>query len=490
MPTFKQFLSGATTKTQPAKKGGSFKSFLASVEPEKKQITTDKAGRPIDITGHVFNPRNPEGQQNSENITKGTTTSVVGNLKKKGTYVQAAKQGGGLAKDFVVGTVKAPYEAVKNPSQDVKEYERITGISKLPGILRKPAQFINRLTLAPVENAAGYVGREILGERQLADKVIRGELPSDVLTTKKPDLQDVSDILEHSANTALTFYAGGKAKPKAAYIEKTPFVKSSVKPSAIETLSATAKNSLENRAVGVKPGALERAKTEIQVGVKPSVKVRTLEDGTKFIEDGRHHLEAAKQLGVKDYPIEDVTSKYSQKPAPTKTSKIAQSIETKAVERKLTQGFEGLAGYDPITIKDQAARASSLMTDVEKAGRVIRGEEALPEGLRGTALITAVEEHIAKTGDAKMAYELANSPLVSETSAAAQELRLAAERQPDSLTVKMQEIKKVREAAATRKFGDLKKARVKVTAEIINEVKKAAPKAKDWQSFLTEITCK
>lgn len=76
-------------------------------------------------------------------------------------------------------------------------------------------------------------------------------------------------------------------------------------------------------------------------------------------------------------------------------SKIGLSIERKAVETGISQKFEGVAGYDKITIKDQAQRATDLLTrDFEQARRIIRGEEDLPANLRGTALISAMEEHI------------------------------------------------------------------------------------------------
>jgi len=175
---------------------------------------------------------------------------------------------------------------------------------------------------------------------------------------------------------------------------------------------------------------------------------------------------------------------------PKTPSKIAKSIEQKAIEQKLTKGFEGLAGYDKITIKDQSQKASALMKDYEKASKVIRGIEPLPTGLRGTSLITAAEEYIKETGDAKLAYELANSPLVSETSAAAQELRLAAERQPDSLTLKLQELRKLREQAVQSKTGKKVNRAIQLEVEKIKtETKSKAPKKEDWSSFIKSIEC-
>lgn len=173
-----------------------------------------------------------------------------------------------------------------------------------------------------------------------------------------------------------------------------------------------------------------------------------------------------------------------------KPSKIGKSIETKAIEQGLTEGFEGTAGYDPITVKDQAKRASALMSDYDRALRVINGEEPLPDGLRGTALIIAVEDYIERNGDGRLAFALANSPLVSETSAAAQELRLAAERKPDSVASKLREIKMARENAAAKRYGTIKKAKKVITDDIKQSIRKAAPKAKDWNSFIADLVCK
>lgn len=172
-----------------------------------------------------------------------------------------------------------------------------------------------------------------------------------------------------------------------------------------------------------------------------------------------------------------------------KPSKIGESIEQKAIEQKLTEGFEGTAGYDVITIKDQANRAAELVTgNIEQAKAIVRGEAPLPEGLRGTSLITAMEEHIRKTGDTKAAYELANSPLVSETSYAAQELRLAAERIPDSFTAKVQEIKRARQANIEKK-GGMQKQTKQVVEEIGTEIKKVSSKRPSWEEFINEVKC-
>jgi len=178
-----------------------------------------------------------------------------------------------------------------------------------------------------------------------------------------------------------------------------------------------------------------------------------------------------------------------------KVSKIAGSIEAKSIEQGLTKGYGHLAEYTPIVIKEQAQKATDLINNnIDEARKIIRGDTPLPEGLKGTALITAMEEHIKKTADGELASELASSPLVSGTSAAAQELRLAAERDPESSVRAIQDINKLLEERASKKFPGkiLNKAKSdlsgKYQSQIKNEVKKANT-SYSWQAFIESIKC-
>lgn len=177
----------------------------------------------------------------------------------------------------------------------------------------------------------------------------------------------------------------------------------------------------------------------------------------------------------------------AQAPQGNTPSKIAKSIEIKAIEKRLTDGFESIAGYDKITIEDQSRRAKEVMENIDKARAMVRGEERLPEGLNPVSLITAMEEYLAKYPDPDVAYELANSPLVSETSVAAQTLRLAAERVPDSFAQKMAELKAARE----KKVVNLeeKRARAKKTIKKDLEKSNLSKDELDWNNFLDSIQC-
>jgi hypothetical protein len=169
-------------------------------------------------------------------------------------------------------------------------------------------------------------------------------------------------------------------------------------------------------------------------------------------------------------------------------SKIAESINAKAVEAKLTTGFKEIAGYEKIDIAEQAKMAVDIINkDIELARKMIRGEESLPSNLNSMALVKAFEEFVMKNKNADMAYELANSPHITGSSVAAQTLRLAAERTPDSATSKLIEIKKAREA----KVKDLPKKRTAAKQSLKKEMEKnnLSKEELSFDKFLDSITC-
>lgn len=173
------------------------------------------------------------------------------------------------------------------------------------------------------------------------------------------------------------------------------------------------------------------------------------------------------------------------------TSKIAESINQKAIEDKLTSGFKDVAGYDKVNIEEQAKLGAETVKDLDSARAIIRGEKPLPDRLRGISLITAMEEHLKAHPDADIAYELANSPLVTETSKAAQELRLAAERMPDSASSKLAEIKKakIEEAGGDKNLAKSKES-VKIKAKAgMDKINLTDKESVNLDKFLDGIAC-
>jgi hypothetical protein len=175
-----------------------------------------------------------------------------------------------------------------------------------------------------------------------------------------------------------------------------------------------------------------------------------------------------------------------------KPSKVGLSIEAKAIEKSLTEGFGDTAEYTPLTIKDQAERAAKVLEDPERVARIIAGDEALPDGLRGGSFIKAVEDAAQTKGDVETLRNLAQSKLTSDTSLHAQELATLAQRTPDSAVMKMREVQKAREAEVQKRLGKrtIKEAVKAETEKIQKAVKENTPKKGDWAEFLRSIECR
>lgn len=182
--------------------------------------------------------------------------------------------------------------------------------------------------------------------------------------------------------------------------------------------------------------------------------------------------------------------KTSEPSITAKPSKVARSIDAKAIEVGLTDGFKDIAGYEPITIKDQAVRAANVMTDMEKATRMVLGKEPLAPGLKAEMLVKAMEDHAVATGNSEMLRKLSASPLVSETSGHAQALRLLAERDPSSPLTVMRDLTNTRiKVAEARLKGKTIQQVAKTDFIEATKVDRVAAKI-HWQNFVQEIRCK
>ena len=112
----------------------------------------------------------------------------------------------------------------------------------------------------------------------------------------------------------------------------------------------------------------------------------------------------------------------------------------------------------------------------------------MPSDIRSGALLSAMEDLAKTTNDVNLMYELANSPMATKISESASEVSLARMREKDSATVKLQEIRKAREAKAEKRLP-------KETRNAIKSLKAETEKVNlskedlQWDKFLNEITC-
>ncbi len=172
----------------------------------------------------------------------------------------------------------------------------------------------------------------------------------------------------------------------------------------------------------------------------------------------------------------------------TKPSRLAQGVEQKAIEANLTQGLEGLPEYQTVNVKDQSQKALQLLdSDPDLAKRIATGQEQPPHGLLPESVFTAVENRALQQGDIDTIRDLAMGSRSVEASGMGQRIRMLAERNPASPVKAIADIEKARSAGVPKE--KVAQTVNKIKTEVDVEMKKAAPKVKDWASFLESIKC-
>lgn len=172
-----------------------------------------------------------------------------------------------------------------------------------------------------------------------------------------------------------------------------------------------------------------------------------------------------------------------------KVSGVAKSIEQKAIERGwVDKEGNKLAEFDGTTFEKQEKLTSDLIKDIEKTRKILRGEEQLPDGMKGSALIAKVEEYLKENPNPEIIKELLNSDLATKVSEAASEVSLARMRETDSPTFKAQEIKKARQERKSKLTKDEKTDKEKMRENLKEKVKKENKKI-DWVDFISKIEC-
>lgn len=165
---------------------------------------------------------------------------------------------------------------------------------------------------------------------------------------------------------------------------------------------------------------------------------------------------------------------------PQGTSKVASRLA-----KDLKGRTEGLAQYDKINIKDQAEKAlKAVEGDRAQLERYLSGADPLPDGLHPTALITAIRH----TKDPELVLKAAQSPLSSESSFGAQELRLARENAAGDPVQSVRNLKALREKAVEKRLGKPVAEAVKTEVEAIRAAKPRVTR-QDWSSFIESIKC-
>ena len=171
-----------------------------------------------------------------------------------------------------------------------------------------------------------------------------------------------------------------------------------------------------------------------------------------------------------------------------KPSTLGLRVQQTAIEKKITQDLGELPQYKQMNMKDQATKATDLLTnDPERAMRVALGQESAPQGLHPESIFKAVEASISSP---EMAYKLANSPLVSEATALGQRIKSLDVKTSDSPVEAIRQVMNARQKAVESKLGITVTQATKDTINNIKkEVQKVIPKKEDWASFIRSIQC-
>lgn len=193
---------------------------------------------------------------------------------------------------------------------------------------------------------------------------------------------------------------------------------------------------------------------------------------------------------VKSVPGKPTVFKVEQTPPIGDTiSGNAARIEARGLEKKLTENMGDLPEYKSINMKEQAQEATDLITNNRQhAIDVIEGKANPPGNLKAQSIHQALEELAIKEGDGELLTKLAKSHVNTELSGSAQNLRIAAERDPNSAVEQIRQIRDARIKAAERRSKTTVKKEAK---DITKKVDAATPKAtkQDWASFVKELTC-
>jgi hypothetical protein len=459
---------------------------------------------------------NQSGAQINAALEKGQTATTISG--KIGATAETVARLGGI----IFAPITAYFEATKN----VPVLGTVTKLISLPFVAigdvtpKVSDEIIDQLPISKEakENIKPGVGEILTLAGQLALGKVTDIAAKKVGLVKKYGERDAQTIINETSklakekatteSIALGFLAKVE-KPEAIPEAKIASVEGVQ--SKVAILSKEATNSLENQKIGIKPSSLERAKTEIQAGNTPPVKIRILEDGTKFIEDGRNHLEAARQLGLKDYPIEDVTSKYIQplaqeagkveiKPreisVPREQLPIGEGAEkVSRLEARVTDSLKktspedierlGLTTYKEMNkIETIKAASEYVIKNPKEALDVLEGKIEPPKGILRNSIYVVMENAAADN------VALARKLTTLTATRMGQELSILTELNPDSPVKIMRDVIKIKESVVEKRTGKKVEQIQKETAqEIKTEIKKSASKRPTWEEFIKEIMC-
>lgn len=179
----------------------------------------------------------------------------------------------------------------------------------------------------------------------------------------------------------------------------------------------------------------------------------------------------------------------AEKPQGDTVSGNANRIQETAVASKLIERTEDLPEYASINMKDQAEKAVNLVNnDRQKAIDIVEGKENPPGNLKTLSIHQALEEVATREGDGELLNKLAHSHINTELSESAQNLRIAAERDPNSPVEQIRKVNDALKKSAERRTKTTVSKELKNARSIVKKSTRINNKA-DLNSFIKGLTC-
>lgn len=176
-------------------------------------------------------------------------------------------------------------------------------------------------------------------------------------------------------------------------------------------------------------------------------------------------------------------------------SKIAKSIEQKAIDAGYTKGYgDELAKVEGTTREEQKQIFSDTLDSkgIEGVKDIIRGKAPLPDKAKPGGFIAGVEAYMKVHPEEgkDLAYELMKSPVTAATGSEASGLSISGMREKDSVTARLQQLQKdlVEKAGGAKKVASARKdviSKARTAMKATNLTKEEA----SWDRFLDGITC-
>lgn len=258
-------------------------------------------------------------------------------------------------------------------------------------------------------------------------------------------------------------------------------------------------------------------------GNVPPISVEKLPNGKIEIVDGKHRLQAYRELGIKEIPIAnisdtqsgflpeaksqltDIWERANTEITPRTTEVSREQLPVGEGEKKGVSRLEarmkgvldsvkpekaeeaGITTYQQMNKADQIKKAVDYVKkNQDEALAVLRGDKPAPEGLLHNSIALALEQKASDTADANLAIKLASL----RSTRAGQEISILTEADPSNPVNVMQEIIKARteKLEKTRKTTKSKLV-AKEVGEVKAEVVKKQLKIDEAEKLLAKLLC-